>query len=609
MSGRGAPTSRRRAATRDWYQLLRHVTRTALRADRRSVTILCVLTVGQAGIIAALGLSQRWLVDHSAGRDLAGVVGAVALGAAAFGLSAGAGRIQSNLMLYVTYRTQGNLNEETQRRVSAIPTITHVEHGPYVDRWNRLFQNAWSMASMPWSVLNATAALFSLAVTIGLLAWVSPALCPLALLAVPLFLANRRADRLLREARDAGTELLRHERRLHELCVDPEPAKEVMLAGSGGILSGRATESWDAAVARENSARLRGAAYQGGAWLLYTTALAGALVVVAGLIADGRTTVGAVVMVITLATQLQHQLHTVLQNLSVVAQAGQVVENYWWLRRYAEEADRPGDPAPATLTDGISLHDVRFRYPGADHDVLHGVTLHLPAGSTVAVVGANGAGKSTLVKLLTGIYQPTSGTITVDRRPLSGLDSTSWRSRLTGVFQDFARLRLLTWETVGVGSARHIRDRGTVRAAVDRADATDVVTGLPDGLDTQLGASFDGVEPSLGQWQRLALARSLMREVGGGRPPLLVVLDEPTAALDPIAEHDLFQHFTAQVRAATRQGAVTVLVSHRFTTVRMADLIVMLVDGRVAELGSHAELMAADGCYAELYRLQERAYR
>ncbi|MEE6257653.1 ABC transporter ATP-binding protein [Plantactinospora sonchi] len=594
---------------RDWYRLLRHVTRTALRADRRAATILCALTAGQAGVIAALGLSQRWLVDHTANRQLAGVVGAVALGAAAFGLSAGAGRIQSNLMIYLANRTKGDLNEETQRRVSSIPTITHVEHGPYVDRWNRLFQNSWSLASMPWSVLNATAALLSLAVTIGLLAWVSPALCPLALLAVPLFLANRRADRLLREARDAATQLLRHERRLHELCVEPEPAKEVMLAGSGEMLNRRATASWEAAATRETHARLRGAAYQGAAWLLYTVALAGALVVVADLIADGRTTVGAAVMVITLATQLQSQLHTVLESLSTVAQAGQVVENYWWLRRYADQEDRPGDPAPAALTGGISLHDVRFRYPGADHDVLHDVSLHLPAGSTVAVVGANGAGKSTLVKLLTGIYRPTSGTITVDQRPLTGLDVTSWRTRLTGVFQDFARLRLLTSETVGVGSVRHVRDRRTIRAAVDRADAAEVVAGLPDGLDTQLGATFDGVEPSLGQWQRLALARSLMREVSGDRPPLAVVLDEPTAALDPIAEHELFQHFMAQVRAATRQGAVTVLVSHRFTTVRMADLIVVLADGRVAELGGHAELMAAGGGYAELYRLQERAYR
>jgi ATP-binding cassette subfamily B protein len=537
------------------------------------------------------------------------VVGAVLLGALGYAVSTSAGRVQDNLSIYLVGRVRGMLNEDTQRVISSIPTVTHVEHGPYIDRWNRVFNSSEAIAAMPWSTLNAATATVSLAVTIGLLASVSPALCLLAVLAVPLFLANRSADRLLRDAREAGTELLRQERRLHELCVEPEPAKEIMLAGGGAELNRRAAELWNAAATRETSAQLRGAAYHAGAWLLYAAGLATALVVVGDLIGRGRTTVGAAVMVISLATQLQNQLRTVLASLATVAEAGQVVDHYWWLRRYAEEMARPGTPAPAALTEGITLHDVHFRYPAAEHDVLHGVDLHLPAGRTVAVVGMNGAGKSTLIKLLTGVYEPTGGHITVDGAPLSGVSRTAWRARLSGVFQDFARLRLLTRETVGVGSVRHVRDRPAVTAAIDRAGATDVLARLPDGLDTQLGAAFDGVEPSLGQWQRLALARSLMREVAGDRVPLCVVLDEPTAALDPLAEHDLFQHFVRQVRTATRGGAVTVLVSHRFTTVRMADLIVVLNDGRVTERGSHAELMAADGGYAELYRLQERAYR
>jgi ATP-binding cassette subfamily B protein len=386
--------------------------------------------------------------------------------------------------------------------------------------------------------------------------------------------------------------------------MEPEPAKEVMLAGIGATLNERANGLWAAAAVHETGARLRAAAVQGGAWLLYASAVAAALIVVADLIGAGDATVGTAVLVVSLATQLQTQLRAVLTSLSQVAEAGQVVGHYWWLRRYADEMTRPGAPAPDRLVTGVTLHDVHFRYPGAEHDVLNGVDLHLPAASTVAVVGANGAGKSTLIKLLTGVYEPTSGHLSVDGEPLAGIDRNGWRARLSGVYQDFARLRLLVRETVGVGSVRHIRDRPAVVEAVDRAG-----TRLPYGLDTQLGAAFGGVEPSLGQWQRLALARSLMREVTGERPPLCVVLDEPTAALDPLAEHEMFQHFVTQVRAARRQGAVTVLVSHRFTTVRMADLIVDLADGRVTEQGTHAELMAADGSYAELYALQERAYR
>jgi ATP-binding cassette subfamily B protein len=245
------------------------------------------------------------------------------------------------------------------------------------------------------------------------------------------------------------------------------------------------------------------------------------------------------------------------------------------------------------------LRDVRFRYPGADEDTLRGVSLELPAGRTVAVVGANGAGKSTLIKLLTGVHQPTGGEILAAGTPLHEIAPAAWRARLSGVYQDFAKLRLLVRETVGVGAVRQIRDRTAVAGAISRAGAPHA-----DGLDIRLGAAFGGIEPSLGQWQRFALARSMMRE-----GPLLMVLDEPSAALDPLAEHELFEQFVGQVRAATEAGAVTVLVSHRFTTVRMADLIVVLDDGRVTERGTHEELMAAGGTYAELYRLQERAYR
>jgi ATP-binding cassette subfamily B protein len=589
---------------RDWLRLLRHVTRLTITIDRRTSALLVLLSVGQAGVIAALGLSQAWLVDSSTADRTGAVAGAVALGAVAYGISTAAARIQGNLWTYLTGRVRPRLNEETQRTISSIPTITHLEHGPHIDRWDRIFKSSEAMSALPWSTLDAVAAVVSLAVTVGLLVWVTPVLALLALLAVPLFLANRHSDRLLRRARDENTQLLRRERRLHELCLEPEPAKEVMLAGIGATLDERATGLWAAAAAHETRARLRAAAAQGGAWLLYAAAVAAALIVVAELIGAGDATVGTAVLVVSLATQLQTQLRAVLTNLSQVAEAGQVVGHYWWLRRYADEMARPGAPAPDRLVTGVTLHDVHFRYPAGEQDVLKGVSLHLPAGSTVAVVGANGAGKSTLIKLLTGVYEPTAGQISVDGEPLAILDRDGWRSRLSGVYQDFARLRLLVRETVGVGSVRHIRDRPAVVEAVDRAGAR-----LPFGLDTQLGAAFGGIEPSLGQWQRLALARSLMREVTGERPPLCVVLDEPTAALDPLAEHEMFQHFVTQVQAARREGAVTVLVSHRFTTVRMADLIVVLADGRVTEQGTHAELMAAGGSYAELYALQERAYR
>jgi len=223
----------------------------------------------------------------------------------------------------------------------------------------------------------------------------------------------------------------------------------------------------------------------------------------------------------------------------------------------------------------------------------------------VAVVGENGAGKSTLVKLLCRFYEPIEGRILVDDVDLARVPAEAWRSRLAGAFQDFCRFELRAAQTVGLGDLVRLEERPALETAVARAGAGEVVSRLPHGLDTQLGPTWEeGVELSFGQWQRLALARGLMRDA-----PLLCVLDEPTAALDAEAEHALFERFAAAARADGAEGRVTVLVSHRFSTVRMADLIVVLEGSRVADVGTHEELMARGGLYAELYGIQARAYR
>ncbi|MCA1692685.1 MAG: ATP-binding cassette domain-containing protein, partial [Actinobacteria bacterium] len=249
---------------------------------------------------------------------------------------------------------------------------------------------------------------------------------------------------------------------------------------------------------------------------------------------------------------------------------------------------------------------VGFRYPGTEVDVVSGLDLSLPAGAAVAVVGENGAGKSTLVKLLCRFYAPSAGVISVDGIDLRRIDPCAWRTRMSAGFQDFTRFELHAGQTVGVGDLPFLDDRVAVARALDRAASGEVVSTLPDGLDTQLGASFDnGVELSGGQWQKLALARAMMRPA-----PLLLVLDEPTAALDAETEHKLFIRYASMASAhAAQTGAITLLVSHRFSTVRMADLIVVLDGGKIVGAGSHDELMAAGGLYADLYELQAQAYR
>jgi ATP-binding cassette subfamily B protein len=277
-----------------------------------------------------------------------------------------------------------------------------------------------------------------------------------------------------------------------------------------------------------------------------------------------------------------------------------------WLEDYAAATGARADlPVPDVIAGGITFEHVSFAYPGTSRLVLEDVSLTLPAGAIVAIVGENGAGKTTLVKLLARMYDPTSGDILVDGRPLSRIPAEPWRERLAGAFQDFVRFEFTAQHSVGLGDLARLDLEPAVTAAVGRAGATDVVEKLPAGLRTQLGPTWPGgVDLSFGQWQKLALARGFMRD-----QPLLLVLDEPTAALDAETEHALFERYAAAARQPDAHGRITVLVSHRFSTVRMADSIVVLDGSRVVESGSHEQLMARQGRYADLYRIQARSYQ
>jgi ATP-binding cassette subfamily B protein len=249
----------------------------------------------------------------------------------------------------------------------------------------------------------------------------------------------------------------------------------------------------------------------------------------------------------------------------------------------------------------VALAGVGFRYPCGRPAVLDGLDLVLPAGRCTAVVGVNGAGKTTLVKLLTRLYEPTAGRITVDGTDLRALPVDGWRRQVSVVFQDFVRYELTAAENIACGAVHLPPDRDAVRAAAARAGVLDVLERLPRGLDTVLSrAHRGGAELSGGQWQRVAIARSLYALDAGAR---LLILDEPTAALDVRAEAAFFDSFVALTR-----GVTSVLISHRFSSVRRADRVAVLDGGRVVELGGHAELLASEGHYARLFRLQAERF-
>jgi len=250
--------------------------------------------------------------------------------------------------------------------------------------------------------------------------------------------------------------------------------------------------------------------------------------------------------------------------------------------------------------DGIRFEDVSFTYPGAQEAALENITLHLVPGTSLALVGENGSGKTTLIKLLTRLYAPTSGRILLDGQDLAEWDEAALRERIGVIFQDFARYQLLVGENVGAGDERYFEDEERWRAAAVKGRASDFIDMLPAGYQTQLGKWFkDGRELSGGQWQKIALSRAFMRSRAD-----ILVLDEPTAAMDAQAEAEVFEHFRQLARER-----ITILISHRFSTVRMADQIVVLNNGHIIERGSHEELMQLHGRYAQLFTLQARGYR
>ncbi|HEV2759428.1 MAG TPA: ABC transporter ATP-binding protein, partial [Acidimicrobiales bacterium] len=505
-------------------------------AGRGRTTSVVVLSVLVACCSTFMGLLFKVLADGVVSGDRSSVlIAAVALAVAGTFQNAG-GRYVLLLVADIHDRATLAMNRDLMRLCGATPGLEHHERPEYLDRMALLRDDTRVLADALRQAVVALVLVIRVVTTALLLSSVHPALLVLPAFSLPSLWTGARSRRIVQEARESSAgqgRLLDH---FLGLSAGVAGGAEARIFGIGREISDRSRAMWDERAEVIARAQLRAALLQAAGWAVFAIGYAAAIVWVVYRALDGEATAGDVLLVVVLAAQVNGQVGQSVTLLGTSLDAAKAIDRWLWLQDYAA-ADAAGNgsasvPPPRPLRQGISLRGVTFRYPGTDVDVLHDVDLDLPAGATVAVVGENGAGKSTLVKLLCRFYSPTAGTITVDGVDLQSIDVAAWRGQLAGGFQDFARLELRLRESVGVGDLPRIDDGPAVAAALARTEGGDLTEGLAEGIEAQLGRQFDGAELSTGQWQKVAVARAVLREA-----PTLLLLDEPSSGLDARAEH------------------------------------------------------------------------
>lgn len=545
-----------------------------------------------------LALLAREAVDAVVAHD-AGRAGAYALGLAL----AVAGQIA---LMWFTFGLRTVVEEKTRHEVemrlaeacTRSWSLRRHDEPALADELGLVERDISRLAAVLIFVLTLLGAVAQLVVVVAALGSVDPRLIALPLLGLLPVWAGRRGDAPRQAALTGAAAGDRLAAELYELGCRPAHAEELATGGRSGL-----RDRFREVAAAAQAGRERGEVAAARPVLLATTLLGvaytGAVLIALLAAVRAHASIGDVLLTVTLGALVSGQVGLIVDMAVLLIRSQATAGRYLSvLDRLGDEPSGGGEAPPAGSP--IRLHGVTFTYPGAGAPALRDVDLTVRPGEVVAVVGENGAGKTTLGKLLLRLHDPDAGWVEVGGRDLREIDVGRWRAGTSAAYQDFARFEFTAGDSVGIGDLGHASTERIVDA-LDRADGRDLLTRLPDGLDTRLGASFDdGIDLSAGQWQRIAVGRALMRHA-----PALLVLDEPTASLDPEAEYRLLQRYAA---AAGTASAVLV-ITHRLGSVRLADRVVVLDGGTVAEAGTHDELIAAGGRYARLLASQADAYR
>ena len=576
------------------------------------VVALAVLTVTAAALPPFVAYVGKLIIDAVVAAHAAttGAVREAALGRAvrlvalelgAVVAMAACERVLALIRQVVGLRLGIDLNVRILEKAERL-SLRHFEDTEFYDKLTRARREA---SSRPLSLINSNFQVVRHALTlagyiallIGFSGWMALAVL---VATIPAFIAEARfsgAAFRLRNWRSPDSRRLTY---LEYVLANDEHAKEVKLFGLGPLLLGRYKRLAETFYEDDRRLALRRALWGYGLSLLSTAVFYGCYALIVAATVRGRLTLGEMTLYLVAFRQGQQSFQSILSAFGSMYEDTLYMTNLFDYFAIQTDAPRAVGPVGAVRDEeGVRFEGVGFKYPGGDKWALRNIDVFVPKGQSLALVGENGAGKTTFIKLLAGLYEPTEGRVLLDGRDIRTWDETKLRARIGVIFQDFNEYQLALRENVGFGSVEHVDDDLRVGRAVEQGGAKELVAGLTAGIETQLGRWFkEGVDLSGGQWQKVALARAFMREEAD-----ILILDEPTAALDAEAEHAVFQRFKALAA-----GRTTILISHRFPTVRMADRILVIEAGVVVEDGSHAALIAAGRRYARLFGLQAAGY-